>query len=103
MERRRCRYCGKPMLMATTVAGRLMPLDPEPDPVGGVVLERARNESGDELGARRARVLKKGEFVAPGAERYRTHFSTCPNYPRRRKSDAPVERREPYAEERELP
>lgn len=71
-----CRSCGQPMRWVTTAAtGKAMPLDPEPDPAGNVVL------SSDLLGGASAQVLGAGEAFGArerGETLYMAHHATCP-------------------------
>lgn len=81
--RRRCRYCGRPIRFALLPDGRQVPYDPEPNPAGSLVFERARTESGDELALRRAVFAALGE--RPGEARYLPHRSSCPARAARRR------------------
>jgi hypothetical protein len=53
----------------TTERGRKMPLNPEPDPIGNVIM--LETEDGEEV----AHQLRRGE--EPDLERYMPHFATC--------------------------
>lgn len=71
-----CRSCGDPLLWVTTAAtGKAMPLNPEPDPAGNVVL------ADDLLGGASAQVLGPGEAWGArerGEDLYMPHHATCP-------------------------
>lgn len=71
-----CRYCRARIVWARTHAGKLMPLDADPDPDGNVMLTR-REGAGPE-----ATVLGPGDplFMPEGMTRHMPHFATCPNY-----------------------
>ncbi len=66
-----CRYCGKSLRWADTTNGSKMPLNPEPDPTGNVVIENGY-----------ARVLRASD-PSNGRTRYKSHFATCEKYVRR--------------------
>ena len=74
-----CQHCGARIRWVMTAKRRrAMPLDAEPDPAGNVIL---RPEDG------RAVVLDipdRDHAVARGETVWRTHFATCPNYPKGR-------------------
>jgi hypothetical protein len=67
------RTCGARIFFAATPptpkkpAGSRMPLDPEPNPDGNVVLRDGY-----------AHVLRKDEQPAAGEHRFMPHFATCP-------------------------
>lgn len=70
----------KPILRVLTLGGALMPLNPDPDPEGNVVLVPGPNGLGV-----RARVIDAGaasytsqELDAFG-DRYQPHWATCPD------------------------
>lgn len=72
-----CRRCGRPITWAASEStGRMMPIDPNPNPGGNVALIRP----GERLNVV-ARVLG-GELLAAakanGTELHLTHFTTCP-------------------------
>lgn len=80
----RCRYCGRPIVFGVLASGHRIPYDPEPNPGGTLVLERARTESGAELGLHR--VVFLGRTTRPRATRYMAHRMSCPERrPRRRR------------------
>lgn len=75
----RCRSCPAEVWWATTEAGKQMPLDVQPAADGNVVIVE-RRPAGVLV-----RVLKKGE--APGdVATYKSHFATCPNARRHRRT-----------------
>jgi hypothetical protein len=74
-----CRTCHAPVLWAKTIKGRTIPVDPTPVPDGNLIVEHR-----DGKGSPVFRVLRKGEPTA--ADRYRTHFESCPNADQHRTS-----------------
>lgn len=64
--------CGAEIIWARLDNGRGIPLDPEPNPNGNIVV--VPGGSGGELPVR---YLRKGEEAE--GERYVSHFSTCPD------------------------
>jgi hypothetical protein len=71
-----CRSCGQEIIWATTPKGRYIPIDPEPDPKGHLVLADTSK------GAVLARVDRPDD---PVGVRYVSHFATCPHADRHRK------------------
>jgi hypothetical protein len=68
-ELSKCQGCGAAIRFVKTEAGRWMPLEPDPDPEGTVVV------GADGL----ARVLTGGLFDEPAeGERYVPHWAKCP-------------------------
>ena len=68
-----CRWCKQRIRFLPTDGDRRMPLDPDPDPSGTIVILDGR-----------ARVLTAAELAAPpDGPRYTTHFATCPARARR--------------------
>jgi hypothetical protein len=63
----KCRSCGAAIQWAITEAGKKMPLDYVPDPNGRVVF----------VDRERVRVLGAEELTT--AQRYTSHFATCPH------------------------
>lgn len=81
-----CRSCKRRIRWVTMPSGKSNPLDadeigPEEIRRGGVV---ALEASG------RARVLGAGESPPPDAELHLSHFATCPNRRRHRRTQAPI-------------
>lgn len=76
MSRPMCAACLQPIVFVPTEAsGKPMPLDPEQDSDGNVVLIR------DLLGEQRAHVLTKDELARGTYDdlpRWQSHFATCP-------------------------
>jgi len=70
-----CRSCGARIRWVFTDKGHRMPLDPEPDPTGNIVIR----EDGD------AHVITKDDVIPPQAERWISHFATCPEAARHRR------------------
>lgn len=66
----RCRSCDQLIAWCLTPKGKRMPVDPEPDPDGNVIVWSA-------LGQQRCRVVKTDEHVH--GMRYTSHFATCPH------------------------
>ena len=67
----RCKSCGASIFWATSISGKVMPLNAKPDPVGGNLVI-------DERGV--ARVITEGFRSAncyAGPPRYVSHFATC--------------------------
>lgn len=71
------------MSWATTPAGKLIPLDPEPVEDGNLAVHR--DPDGVHL---YARVLKAGEDPESHERRGRTHFSSCPHADQHRRPKA---------------
>jgi len=67
----RCRRCGAPVLLAVTAAGRLQPLNPQPDPAGNVAVYR------NAAGSWRARVPNKALPALPYERIHMPHHATC--------------------------
>jgi len=63
----RCTSCDGRILWARTPKGKLIPLDPLPDPRGNMVLEGTT-----------ARVATAADFPLDGP-RYMPHWATCPD------------------------
>lgn len=67
----RCRACGRDVLVAVTMAGRLQPLDPQPDDTGNVAVYR------DATGTWRARVPSEILPAHPWEKIHMPHHATC--------------------------
>lgn len=67
-----CRGCGATVLWAVTVGKKKIPLDPDPNPGGNVVVSYLKS------GEVRARVLTKTLPAAPGEPLFMPHHATCP-------------------------
>ena len=63
--------CGRPMLWAVTAKGKRMPLDPDPDPYGNVLIRPA-------VGGAIAEVMDASALMTRRGERYTPHIATCP-------------------------
>lgn len=71
-----CGGCQREILWAVVEdSGRRMPLDPNPLPGGNV---EASGRTDAATGAPLVKVLGKDEPGRPGADRYRSHFASCP-------------------------
>lgn len=64
-----CRSCGRPIFWAVTGRGSNMPCDWVPVLDGNLVVEP---------GTGLVRVLRDGEQVPQGTDRFVSHFVTCP-------------------------
>jgi len=69
-----CKWCGGRIRWVVTESGSTMPLDPDPNADGNVVIEGGR-----------ARVLSAIEHGQPAGHtaRWMPHHATCPAAPRR--------------------
>jgi hypothetical protein len=76
----RCRYCGRPVRWVHATAGRSMPIDPEPDVSGNVLVDDTNTAL--VLGATSVRELDESGDARP---RFLAHFVTCADYPRGQK------------------
>lgn len=74
MQTNHCRSCGARITWAVTKAGRNMPVDVEPHPAGN--LELTPREDGAPLVAMIDPMDAQLTFTA---NRYRSHFATCPD------------------------
>lgn len=72
-----CSTCGAPIRWAKTAAGKNIPLDPDPVPLGNLYL--------DEDGVAMTVTKDLGRSVA----RYVSHFATCPDADEHRKKEEP--------------
>jgi hypothetical protein len=71
-----CRSCGQPIVWAVTRDGKRMPVDPDPDPEGNLVL--TANLLGDHLVVPVAD-LERGGAPIVDSDRRVSHFASCPN------------------------
>lgn len=92
MNAQTCNLCGRPLLWATTVYERPIPLDPTPDPDGNQFVYR------DGTGALRTRQAKKGQEPQPFERVHQPHFATCP----KRRAPAPPSNVTPITAARSL-
>lgn len=74
-----CRSCGEEIFFVTLPSGKLIPLDPAPDPIEGNV--GVIGSRGDVLTDRQATAAR-----AMDIRLYRSHFATCPNAAEHRRS-----------------
>lgn len=72
---RACRWCGEQIALVRTEKGRVMPLDPEPNDEGNVIVT---TDGGKVV----AHVTKKGGTPLIGTL-FMPHFATCVSYRRR--------------------
>ena len=75
-----CASCRAPIFWAQLPSGKSMPVDAAPTPDGTVLLFHTAK------GSLRAHVLKKGEAYHLGAPRRTSHFVTCPQAQKHRRS-----------------
>lgn len=75
-----CRSCRARIVWATTDNGKTMPVNPEPDERGNLALHR------DSSGILHARVIRDSAPIRPWEKRGISHFATCPDAPRHRRS-----------------
>ena len=76
-----CRSCSAPILWAVTIAGRIMPLDAEPNPDGNVVPtgKRGRTRAGSAIEVRVEAARQQTLDVDDPIVRYMPHHATCPD------------------------
>lgn len=67
----KCRGCGAEMKMMPTASGKKIPLNPEPDPDGNLVIFAGKAHYAS---AEQQRAAREGKNVTL----YSTHFSNCP-------------------------
>ena len=73
-----CRSCMAPILWACSVKGFRIPLDPEPVDDGNVYIDgTAITNAGEKLPA--AFIATQAHPAPDGAERFKSHFATCPD------------------------
>lgn len=71
-----CRSCTAPIMWALTEKGHRMPLDPEPTDEGNIVLAHREGLVPLATVFSNASAAREG---APNADRYTSHFVTCPH------------------------
>lgn len=76
-----CRSCGKPIVWATTVHGKAMPVDAAPTENGNVVLTPSPVGPTAEIASAELRATAEGI----GVPLYTSHFATCRFADRHRK------------------
>lgn len=64
-----CRSCGAPVIWTVTERGKRMPVDADPDPQGNIRLEQSTGDAP-------LTAVYTREWTA-GAELYVSHFATC--------------------------
>lgn len=74
----RCSSCDQPVRWVLTVAGKRMPLDPMPHPMGNVVFAITGSKAV-------VQVVSNQDLPTPGVS-FRSHFATCPDGPAHRRS-----------------
>ena len=77
-EQAKCKSCGAAILWARTTNEKKIPLDPEPHAEGNITIRKC----GETV---LCRVVGKGDTIPVDAERYRSHFVSCPNSAAHRK------------------
>lgn len=77
-----CRSCSAEIFWAQTVKGKRIPVDAAPAEDGNVELIGRDLDSGLPLAA----VHPPGQDIVMAAERFRSHFATCPNAAAHRRS-----------------
>ena len=83
----KCRACGAPIVWAESERGRMMPIDAEPSPRGNLI-KIGVAERVDPLRRRYSTVPIVGVVAADDpspAERYLSHFASCPHADQLRK------------------
>lgn len=80
---RYCNSCGAPIRWAETLSGAKMPVDAEPHPEGNLI-------ACPSVGPNVVAVYKREELrllaqAHPNAERWRSHFASCPDAAKHRK------------------
>lgn len=83
-----CRSCGAPISWAFTLKGKRLPMDPDPAENGNVILPI--DEDGLPLPAIVFRDAEDAMDGFPGANRYLSHFVTCPNAGAHRRKPRPA-------------
>lgn len=74
-----CRSCTVPVVWAYTAKGRWMPVKPDPNPAGNIVLELQRDDDGGDYLV--AHVLRRQQIPgarAAGQQLRTSHFTDCP-------------------------
>lgn len=74
-----CRSCRAPIVWASTVNGRSMPVDRDPVPDGNLILTYPSP------GSALALVVDPDQTMLDDPPRYVSHFVTCPNADQHRK------------------
>jgi len=69
VELAECGTCGAPMRWERTVRGKPIPLDPQPVPGAHLFITVPSGRVADD----------RSQEAHPGAERFTTHFATCPD------------------------
>ncbi len=80
MKTSSCKGCTASIIWATTVNGKVMPLDAKPDPTGHFTLSPDKSA--------KLWALPAAPSDAPDRLRYTSHFATCPAAGRFRKESA---------------
>ncbi len=71
-----CKSCGARIVWCRTREGKRMPVDAEPHPEGNLVIDANQQ----------AHVLTRDELLPGAANRFRSHFATCPHAAGHRKA-----------------
>jgi hypothetical protein len=78
-----CRSCGAEIIWAKTKSGKAMPIDAKPSPNGNLVLRKLAGGRDCHVG-----IFAVGPDAPHVEPRYVSHFSTCPQANKHRKSKA---------------
>lgn len=70
--------CRAKILWARTAAGRLQPLDPDPDPNGLILLTGRRTPEGFAIVERTMGLEEAKTSPEPASRRFTAHHATCP-------------------------
>lgn len=73
----KCRSCGASIIWCETVNGKRMPVDEDPDPNGKIVLDETVDPP---------KAAAFTEAADSGADRFTSHFATCVDSKKWRKS-----------------
>jgi hypothetical protein len=81
-----CRSCGATIRWATTVNGKRIPVDDEPVPDGNLVLSDPTPGAYAPTAAQYVAPEQPSLFPEPDPPRFRSHYATCPDADRWRKT-----------------
>lgn len=87
METETCRSCGAKIIWATTLNGRSMPVDAEPNPEqGNLFLARGLSDSVVAITLSGLNAHARVSARRVGVNLFTSHFATCPDHAKWRKS-----------------